>query len=58
MVMLAVTLVPAFGAEGAATTSGTYVILNLAPLFIAPPECIPSAEIRRDEIIRLLPQRG
>ena len=57
--MLAVTLVPAFGAEGAATTSGTYVcILNLAPLFIAPPECIPSAEIRRDEIILAAAAKG
>ena len=54
MVMLAVTLVPAFGAEGAAAaTSGTYVILNLA-VSIALYRAAGAHPFRRDLVLTIL----
>ena len=57
MVMLAVTLVPAFGAEGAAAaTSGTYVILNLA-VSIALYRAAGAHPFRRDLVLTVLTWR-
>lgn len=58
MVMLAVALVPAFGAEGAAAaTSGTYVILNLA-VSIALYRAAGAHPLRRDLVLTILTWAG